>query len=41
LAESDGNEPEVILADIDPMQSAQARARLPSLHHDRVFGGPL
>jgi predicted amidohydrolase len=32
-----GTEPGVIFADIDPAQSAAARARLPSLRHDRDF----
>ena len=41
LAEMSGDEPGVILADIDPDLSAQARARLPSLTHDRDFEGPL
>jgi predicted amidohydrolase len=41
LAEADGNAPGMILADIDPMQSAKVRAQLPSLSHDRPFQGPL
>jgi predicted amidohydrolase len=32
-----GVEPGVILADIDPQASAEARARIPSLAHDRPF----
>jgi len=36
LAEAD-EEPCVIVADIDPAQSADARARIPSLGHDRPF----
>lgn len=36
LAEA-GTEPCVIVADIDPAQSADARARIPSLAHDRPF----
>jgi len=39
LAEA-GTDPGVILADIDPAQSEQARARIPSLQHDRAFTGP-
>jgi len=40
LAEAPGEAPGVIVAEIDPARSAQARARLPSLTHDRQFGGP-
>lgn len=36
LAEA-GVEPGVILADIDPRLSEEARARVPSLRHDRIF----
>ena len=36
LAEA-GEEPCVIVADIDPAQSAEARARIPALRHDRPF----
>jgi predicted amidohydrolase len=39
LAEA-GTEPCVIFADIDPRLSAEARARVPNLQHDRVFAGP-
>lgn len=39
LAEA-GTDPGVILADIDPELSAQARAKVPSLRHDRIFAGP-
>lgn len=39
LAEA-GTEPGVITAEIDPRQSLQARARIPSLQHDREFTGP-
>lgn len=39
LAEA-GEEPCVITADIDPALSAQTRARLPNLQHDRNFAGP-
>jgi predicted amidohydrolase len=38
---ADGGEEEgVILADIDPAEVEQARARIPSLGHDRAFAGP-
>jgi predicted amidohydrolase len=30
----------VIVAEIDPAKSAEARQRIPSLQHDRVFSGP-
>jgi predicted amidohydrolase len=36
LAEA-GTDPGVIVADIDPARSAEARARIPSLRHDRPF----
>ena len=36
LAEA-GIDPGVVVADIDPAQSAAARARIPSLQHDRAF----
>ena len=39
LAEA-GTEPGVILAEIDPRLSAEARAKVPSLQHDRDFTGP-
>jgi predicted amidohydrolase len=39
LAEA-GTEPGVIVAVIEPALSAQARARVPNLQHDRVFAGP-
>ncbi|HEX4533306.1 MAG TPA: nitrilase-related carbon-nitrogen hydrolase, partial [Rhizomicrobium sp.] len=35
-----GTEPGVIVADIDPALSADARARIPNLQHDRDFEGP-
>jgi predicted amidohydrolase len=35
-----GTEPGLIVAEIDPDQSAAARARIPSLKHDRAFTGP-
>ncbi len=39
LAEA-GTDPCVILADIDPDLSRQAREKVPNLQHDRVFSGP-
>lgn len=39
LAEG-GTEPGVVLAEIDPEESVAARARIPSLKHDRAFTGP-
>ena len=39
LAEG-GNDPGVILAEIDPAEAVAARARIPSLRHDRAFTGP-
>jgi predicted amidohydrolase len=39
LAEAE-SEPRVIIADIDPELSLAARAKLPSLQHDRDFTGP-
>jgi len=39
LAEG-GIDPGVIVADIDPALSADARARVPNLQHDRAFEGP-
>lgn len=36
LAEA-GSDPDVVFADIDPAQVAEARARVPSLQHDREF----
>jgi len=39
LAEA-GTEPGVIVADIDPELSAEARAKVPNLQHDRSFMGP-
>jgi predicted amidohydrolase len=40
LTEAPGDSPGMIVAEIDPDRSADARARLPSLTHDRAFGGP-
>jgi predicted amidohydrolase len=38
---ADGGDGEgVILAEIDPAKLAEARARIPSLDHDRDFAGP-
>jgi predicted amidohydrolase len=39
LAEG-GTEPGVFFADIDPALSADARARIPNLRHDRDYAGP-
>ncbi|HKQ44330.1 MAG TPA: nitrilase-related carbon-nitrogen hydrolase, partial [Rhizomicrobium sp.] len=39
LAEA-GTDPGVIVADIDPHLSVQARARVPNLMHDRAYLGP-
>jgi predicted amidohydrolase len=39
LAEA-GTDPGVIVADIDPELSAEARAKVPNLQHDRQFAGP-
>jgi len=39
LAEA-GTEPGVILAEIDPAAVTSARARVPSLRHNREFEGP-
>ncbi len=39
LAEA-GTDPGFILAEIDPAQAAEARARIPSLKHDRPYAGP-
>jgi predicted amidohydrolase len=35
-----GTEPDVIVAEIDPNLSVQARARVPNLLHDRAYLGP-
>ena len=40
LAEADGETPQVVLADIDPAQAADARARIPALKNERAFAGP-
>lgn len=39
LAEA-GTDPGVIVAEIDPQRSAQVRAKVPNLQHDRNFTGP-
>ena len=39
LAEAQ-SDPGVIVADIDPELSKQAREKVPNLHHDRAFTGP-
>ena len=38
LAEADHDEPAVIVADIDPAESAAARAKVPNLKNARSFG---
>jgi predicted amidohydrolase len=40
LAEAGGDGPEVILAEIDPARSAEARQRIPSLANERPFALP-
>ncbi|SER33025.1 hypothetical protein SAMN05216548_11562 [Faunimonas pinastri] len=40
LAEAAGEGPEVILAEIDPAQSTDARQRIPSLLNERAFTAP-
>jgi predicted amidohydrolase len=35
-----GTDPGVIVADIDPALSKQAREKVPNLQHDRIFTGP-
>lgn len=40
LAEADGDTPQVVVADIDPAQAADARARIPALKNERAFTGP-
>jgi predicted amidohydrolase len=40
LAEAGGEGPEVILAEIDPALSADARARIPALRNERPFAAP-
>jgi predicted amidohydrolase len=37
LAEADGAEPGIVVADIDPAESRAARARIPSLVNERPF----
>ncbi len=38
---ADGGDSEgVIVAEIDPAKSAEARRRIPALQHDRPFAGP-
>jgi predicted amidohydrolase len=38
---ADGGESEgVVVAEIDPAKSAEARRRIPALQHDRAFAGP-
>jgi predicted amidohydrolase len=40
LAEAGGQGPEVIIAEIDPAQSVEARQRIPSLRNERPFALP-
>ncbi|HSG93944.1 MAG TPA: carbon-nitrogen hydrolase family protein [Afifellaceae bacterium] len=40
LAEADGETPQVVLAEIDPAEAADARARIPALKNERAFSGP-
>jgi predicted amidohydrolase len=40
LAEAGGEGPELILADIDPARSAEARQRIPGLKNERPFALP-
>lgn len=35
-----GTDHGIVMVDLDPAQVAQARGRVPSLHHDREFDGP-
>jgi predicted amidohydrolase len=37
IAEAGGEEPGIVVAEIDPAEVAEARARIPSLQHDRPF----
>jgi predicted amidohydrolase len=39
LAEG-GTDPGVFMAEIDPAEATEARARIPNLQHDREFAGP-
>jgi predicted amidohydrolase len=39
LAET-GTDPGIIVAEMDAWDSATARARIPSLRHDRAFSDP-
>jgi predicted amidohydrolase len=41
LAEADGDQPGLILAEIDPGLSAEARRRIPSLKNERPFAAPV
>ncbi len=40
LAQATGEEPQIVLADIDPAQAADARARIPVLKNERAFADP-
>ena len=35
-----GTDPGIVMVDLDPAEVAEARRRVPSLRHDRAFGGP-
>jgi predicted amidohydrolase len=39
LAEGHGDNEDIIIAEIDPAKVDQARAKIPSLEHDRPYGG--
>ena len=40
LADGDGNEEDVVIADIDPSKVEEARAKIPTLRHDRPYEEP-
>jgi deaminated glutathione amidase len=40
LAEASADHPEFVIAEIDPAKSAEARAMIPALRHDRPFAAP-
>ena len=40
LAEAGGTAPEIIIAEVDPAKSAEARQRIPSLNNERRFSTP-
>ena len=41
LAEGDGEEEDIVMAEIDMAQVAKARRRIPSLKHDRDYAAPV